>query len=137
MPQRQAGVWLIRWRKSSFQLSVESNCGYTGFALPCSVIGLEKYCLSLNHSNAETNPKTRSLTFSLASGSLLLFSTFLLPSWNILLPIDWWLWLLQLVVVEQHSIEKPSTEVENLGRELKVKTRTVNKGEFKMFKSHC
>lgn len=69
------GVWLIRWCKSSFQLSVESNCDYTGFALPCSVIGLENYCHSLNHSNVETKPKTRSLTFSLTSGSLHVFTT--------------------------------------------------------------
>ena len=45
--------------------------------------------------------------------------------------------VITLVLVEQHSIEKPSTEVENLGGELKVKTRTVNKGEFQMIKSHC
>ena len=56
-------------------MSVESNCDYTGFALPCSVIGLENYCQSLNHSNVETKPKTRSLTFSLTSGSLHVFTT--------------------------------------------------------------
>lgn len=43
IPQRQAGVGLIRRCESSFQLGVESNCDYTDFTLLCSVIGLENY----------------------------------------------------------------------------------------------
>lgn len=130
IPQGQAGVGLIRWCKSSFQLGVESNCDYTDFALLCSVIGLENCHHSLNHSNAETKPKTRLLTFfPCFKQSACFYHMFLLPSCNLLLPMDWWLWL--LIGFGGTILNWKAPEVENSGGEMKVKTRTVNKRNSK------